>query len=248
MLTTSPRTRGLLFLAVCAVDYKPYKQRFGIESKADGPNSLPQTALAEIHEQIYKLVPREQDSIQALEDLLNSSGKPAGYLKLVNKVDAERVLQILRTGDDSRPEGEAERGASSQGEVMDSDDEEGEKDETMWRSEGSEYIGKRVRLKFPDSSHADGVVVGWLDKDESDFFPDGSDVPAALWRLQYDDTRIGSEHLEEYEVKEAMELLSREQDARIKASPLESLDDSECLSQTCESLDCLPDVVTCGFS
>ena len=307
------------------------EKQFYIRTTTDGKK--PKDARAQDHDEIYQLVPHKQDSIHALEDLLNRSGKPADYPRLENGVEANRVLQFIKTGVDSHFEREAEGGqdagydevaaqSSDQGceegdsvggpsptkqahfqdeivqmmrklcgnnpenwttsaEIMRSFKREGDfwlrweaagfdyrqlvnkihamrkrekaATQTKWRSDGSEYLGKRVRRYVYDSSQrpidcADGVVVGWLDNDESDFFPDGSNVPAALWRVQYDDTRIGSEDLEEYEVKEAMELLSREQDARIKASPLESLDDSECLSQTCESLDCLPDVVTCGFS
>ena len=97
-----------------------------------------------------------------------------------------------------------------------------EEDKTNWRSEGSEYIGKRVRRYVFDSRNrlidaADGVVVGWLDKDESDYLAEATGVPAALWHMTYDDTRIGSEDLEEHEVVEAMELLTQELPEKVMA-------------------------------
>jgi hypothetical protein len=43
---------------------------------------------------------------------------------------------------------------------------------------------------------ADGIIVGWLSKEKSDFFEE-SGKPAALWRLMYDNVLLGEEDLEE---------------------------------------------------
>ena len=98
---------------------------------------------------------------------------------------------------------------------------EKEEDSTVWRTEGSEYIGKKVR-RYVLGSHdtADAVVVGWLDKSESDFFAKKTGEPAPLWHVTYDDARLGSENLEEWEVRAAMELLDHQ-------SQLGALEDGE---------------------
>ena len=96
--------------------------------------------------------------------------------------------------------------------VQKADDKEAEEEEekTVWRTEGSDYIGKRVRRYVFDArgklhDAADGVVVGWLSTEESDYLAEESGEPAPLWHMTYDDTRIGGEDLEEHEVQEALE-------------------------------------------
>ncbi len=90
--------------------------------------------------------------------------------------------------------------------------------EIPFRTEGSDYIGKKLRRyifntrgKICDA--ADGVVVGWLSKEESQFETEGSTeqqpIYAPLWHMKYDDTRLGEEDLEEHEVEEAVELMAQ---------------------------------------
>ena len=85
------------FWLVVVVEGGP--KQFYIRTTPDGKK--PTDARAQDHDEVYQLVPRQQESIEALEDLLNSCGKPAGYPTLMNKTDAKRVLQNIKTGDDS---------------------------------------------------------------------------------------------------------------------------------------------------
>jgi len=91
-------------------------------------------------------------------------------------------------------------------------------EEIPFRTEGSDYIGKKVRRyifnprgKICDA--ADGVVVGWLSKEESQFETEDSTeqqpIYAPLWHMKYDDTQLGEEDLEEHEVEEAVELMAQ---------------------------------------
>jgi hypothetical protein len=98
-------------------------------------------------------------------------------------------------------------------------------EDNEWYTDGNEYIGKRVRCCVFDSTGkltvaADGIIVGWLSKEKSNFFaantpperdrPHPPCKPAALWRLKYDDAALGGENLEEHEVIEAIDLMSTE--------------------------------------
>jgi hypothetical protein len=76
-----------------------------------------------------------------------------------------------------------------------------------WRTEGHEWIGKRLRRpvkgKFAHIiDHVKAKVVGWLSADESDFF-DENGTPAPLWHVLWEDG--DEEDLEDFEV--CMELL-----------------------------------------
>jgi len=93
-------------------------------------------------------------------------------------------------------------------------------DEAQWRREGNGYIGKRVRRSLWSNGDepvvigtADARIVGWLPKEESDFL-DEAGQPAPLWHIVYENTQIGEEDLEEYEVKESLELFERGMPAR----------------------------------
>ena len=91
---------------------------------------------------------------------------------------------------------------------------EEEEEKTVWRTEGSDYIGKKVRRYVFDARDrltdaADGVIVGWLSKEEADYLAEASGEPAPLWHMTYDDARIGNEDLEEHEVLEAIELMDQ---------------------------------------
>jgi hypothetical protein len=71
-----------------------------------------------------------------------------------------------------------------------------------WRTDGHEWIGKRLRrpVKGKYGHTIDFVkakVVGWLSADESDFF-DENNVPAALWHVVWEDG--DEEDLEDFEV------------------------------------------------
>ena len=115
--------------------------------------------------------------------------------------------------------------------VQKADDKEAEEEEekTVWRTEGSDYIGKRVRRYVFDArgklhDAADGVVVGWLSTEESDYLAEESGEPAPLWHMTYDDTRIGGEDLEEHEVQEAMDLVEQPLPDKVQAKYQKRLD------------------------
>ena len=93
----------------------------------------PEDGPAQHHSEIYRLVPREQDSIQALEDFLNRGRKPADYTQLENEVEAQRVLQYIKTGINNTFEREAEggQGAGYDGVAAQSSDEGGEEGESV---------------------------------------------------------------------------------------------------------------------
>lgn len=78
----------------------------------------------------------------------------------------------------------------------------------MWRTEGSVYLGRRVRRSVPDEDGerwADGEIIGWLSAEESDFV-DARGRPAALYRAEYDGGLLKGEceDLEEAEVLESL--------------------------------------------
>jgi hypothetical protein len=99
-----------------------------------------------------------------------------------NKVAEARKKQAERRGE----------AGDEQKEMMEDDPKEEEadkEDNTQWRTEGSEYIGRKVRRylysrnkKLIDA--ADGVVVGWLSKEESDYFAEANGEPAPIFHMQ----------------------------------------------------------------
>jgi len=97
-------------------------------------------------------------------------------------------------------------------------------DETEWKKEGSAYIGKKVRRYLFDDRNkpidaADGVVVGWLSKEDSDFTAEMTGEPAPIWHIELDDVRVApqGEDLEEHEVIEAMSLMLLKMPAKMRA-------------------------------
>ncbi len=79
-------------------------------------------------------------------------------------------------------------------------------EEDKWRTEGNEWIGKRIRRpvksRFGQTiDHVKAKVVGWLPKEESDFF-DEAKQPAPLWHVLWEDG--DEEDLEEFEVDSFM--------------------------------------------
>mmetsp|Transcript_19108 Transcript_19108/g.29888 ORF Transcript_19108/g.29888 Transcript_19108/m.29888 type:complete len:202 (-) Transcript_19108:1359-1964(-) len=85
------------------------------------------------------------------------------------------------------------------------DNEAGGEDE--WRTEGSEYLMKKVRIQidWPDTQlkAVVGTVCGWLNEKESDFL-DAEGKPAALWRVSFEAERVTSQDFEEHELLEAI--------------------------------------------
>ena len=87
-------------------------------------------------------------------------------------------------------------------------------DNAVYSSEGP-YVGERARrFIFNDKEQpidvADGVIFGYLsveDQGDDVYISEETNTPAALWRIQFDDTAFGTEDLEECEVKEAIALL-----------------------------------------
>ena len=88
---------------------------------------------------------------------------------------------------------------------------------SRWRCWGSEHIGLRVRreinpsprksedspLSAGGSTSVDGTVVGWLDKDESDFIDDQG-YPGALYRVKYDPGSVLAGDFEDLELHELL--------------------------------------------
>jgi hypothetical protein len=84
-----------------------------------------------------------------------------------------------------------------------------------WWTSGNEFVGRRVRRFILDDQGqvidtADAMIRGWLPAHVSNFFDEQTGEPAALWRIRYDNERIGEEDLELSEVEEALELLGKD--------------------------------------
>ena len=85
----------------------------------------------------------------------------------------------------------------------------------VYTDNGHAWIGKRVRRTIwglVGTTHqitatADGHIAGWLPVGESDFV-DARGNSAALWKIEYDDTGLGEEDLEEHEVTESLSLFA----------------------------------------
>ena len=78
-------------------------------------------------------------------------------------------------------------------------------DKDEWLTKGSDYLKRRVRKPVPNLQGemlpVNATVLGWLPPEQSNFFPDPTtQIPAALWRILFDDEVIGAEDLEEMEV------------------------------------------------
>ena len=88
-------------------------------------------------------------------------------------------------------------------------------DTSAYRTDGP-YVGERARrFIFNDKEQpidvADGVIFGYLsveDQGDDVYISEETNLPAALWRIKFDDTAFGTEDLEECEVKEAIALLN----------------------------------------
>ncbi|KAJ1495685.1 hypothetical protein T484DRAFT_1761654, partial [Baffinella frigidus] len=77
-----------------------------------------------------------------------------------------------------------------------------EEEEEGWRNIGSVLIGVRVRREIPSVGNMpqlkeNATVWGWLPAEESNFSNEESGLPAALWRIRFDNKAIGGEDLEE---------------------------------------------------
>eukprot|EP00960_Hanusia_phi_P050952 760518-Hanusia_phi.AAC.2 len=94
---------------------------------------------------------------------------------------------------------------------------EGEPGDSEWWTQGSKFLGRRVRRALYDDageqkvvSAADGTIVGWLPAEVSDFVSEYFKVPAALWHVKFDSAAVGEEDLEQFEVEDG--ILSYETD------------------------------------
>ena len=85
----------------------------------------------------------------------------------------------------------------------------------VYTDNGHAWIGKRVRRTIwglvgttrQITATADGRISGFLPVGESDFV-DALGNSAALWKMEYDDTGLGEEDLEEHEVTESLLLFA----------------------------------------
>jgi hypothetical protein len=70
-----------------------------------------------------------------------------------------------------------------------------------WWTSGNGFVGRRLR-RFILNEHgqmvntADAIIRGWLPSDVSNFVDERTGEMAPLWRIRYDDARIGEEDLE----------------------------------------------------
>ena len=92
-----------------------------------------------------------------------------------------------------------------------------------WRTEGHEYIDKRIRRPIKGAfgrivTYSEARIVGWLPAEESDYTNQAGEA-AALWHLLWNDG--AEEDLEEWEVQESL-ALSRDVDVDM-VSPLPRL-------------------------
>lgn len=70
---------------------------------------------------------------------------------------------------------------------------------------GSQYLGKRVRLRVEGRRDMqEGVVKWFLPEEVSDYISETTGKPAALWRVKFDDRELTNADVEEFEVREAM--------------------------------------------
>jgi len=128
------------------------------------------------------------------------------------KYEAQSTRKTMPTGTDGNEGGEA------------GDDEpvkQEEDDLTKWLTEGNEHIGKRVRRYVYDwrgakSDAKHGVVTHWLPVELADYVSEETGEPSALWKVTFDDERVGNEDLEEDEVIEAHNLMDEELPEKIK--------------------------------
>ena len=82
-------------------------------------------------------------------------------------------------------------------------------------AKNSEHLGKSVRWHVQGLGMRDGVVWGWLPREESDF-TDDSGQAAPLWRIRFDPSQEATAapaDLEEFELQKALEMF-RAKDAR----------------------------------
>mmetsp|Transcript_2838 Transcript_2838/g.6442 ORF Transcript_2838/g.6442 Transcript_2838/m.6442 type:complete len:448 (+) Transcript_2838:250-1593(+) len=85
--------------------------------------------------------------------------------------------------------------------------------EEGWRNDGSLLLGVRVRRKIPPTGTTpqlteNATVWGWLPAGESNFNEE-SGLPAALWRVRFDNTAFGDQDLEESEVHDSWALYKK---------------------------------------
>ncbi len=121
----------------------------------------------------------------------------------VAKREEEQVTEEDDDDDDDEEEGEGEG------------DDEDEEDLSVWHTEGNEYLGQRVRRYAYDETGQlvdawNGTIKFWLPVDKADYLDQETNEPAALWKLVYDDPRLGREDLDEAEVKESIRLYTEE--------------------------------------
>ena len=93
-----------------------------------------------------------------------------------------------------------------------------------WWTSGNAFVGRRVRRFILNElgqmvNTADAVIRGWLPSQVSNFVDERTGEMAPLWRIRYDDTRIGEEDLELSEVEEAIELYGKDTKAPSHHSP-----------------------------
>ena len=78
-----------------------------------------------------------------------------------------------------------------------------------WRTNGSDWIGQRVRRTYLDSQtnlprSVDGTVISWMGAEFTNYISEKTGKAAALWMVKYDDEAVGEEELEASEVEEAL--------------------------------------------
>ena len=82
-----------------------------------------------------------------------------------------------------------------------------ESDDPPWRTDGHDFLQKRVKYEATEGAFSFGTVTGWIAADDKDsdgnpgFISEKDGKPAALFHITFDaDSTIASQDLEEFEL------------------------------------------------
>lgn len=81
-------------------------------------------------------------------------------------------------------------------------------DDPPWRTEGNDYLGRRIEYTFLDGVKGRGTITGWISDTDVDregnpgFLSEKTNEPACLFHVTMDsDCAVGSQDFEEYELQ-----------------------------------------------
>ncbi len=77
---------------------------------------------------------------------------------------------------------------------------------STWETEGSAYVGQRVRRAVVEDDieigYGKGIVIGWLSAEKSEFISPDKCEPVALWHVVYDEV---VEYRDQYPIRYEIE-------------------------------------------